>query len=175
MDGFRWLVKGQMLTMVSVTIYEGPTSNNHHLHGFWERQLMTDRTLDLTKALREAQLQRLEASLSAKCATPTVKTQKLMKEKVDTSHVWILSLLVKSNQDWFTKISVFENIAKSIITIYKTSCQSDDSPLNVCPRHVSVLRKSMSGRNQPITHNGPIAQVDIFKQKMYTSITWNDI
>ena len=54
--------------------------------GCWERQLMTDRTLDLTKALREAQLQRLEASLSAKCATPTVKTQKLMKEKVDTSH-----------------------------------------------------------------------------------------
>ena len=42
---------------------------------------MTDRTLDLKKALREAQLQRLEASLSAKCATPTVKTQKLMKEK----------------------------------------------------------------------------------------------
>jgi hypothetical protein len=48
---------------------------------------MTDRTLDLSKALREAQLQRLEASLSAKPATPTVKTQKLMKEKVDTSHI----------------------------------------------------------------------------------------
>ena len=52
--------------------------------GCWERQLMTDRTLDLTNALREAQLQRLEASLSAKCATPSVRTQKLMKEKVDT-------------------------------------------------------------------------------------------
>ena len=48
---------------------------------------MTDRTLDLTKALREAQLQRLEASLSAKCASPTVKTQRLMKEKGDISHV----------------------------------------------------------------------------------------
>ena len=48
---------------------------------------MTDRTLDLTKALREAQLQRLEASLSAKCETSTVKTQKLMREKVDTSYV----------------------------------------------------------------------------------------
>ena len=70
-----------------MTIFEGPTSNNHYFHGFWERQLMTDRTLDLTKALREAQLQRLEESLSAKCATPTVKTLKLMKEKVDTSHV----------------------------------------------------------------------------------------
>jgi hypothetical protein len=48
---------------------------------------MTDRTLDLSKALREAQLQRLEASLSAKSATPTVETQKLMKGKVDTSHI----------------------------------------------------------------------------------------
>jgi hypothetical protein len=48
---------------------------------------MTDRTLDLSKALREAQLQRLEASLSAKSVTPTVKTQKLMKEKVDISHI----------------------------------------------------------------------------------------
>jgi hypothetical protein len=48
---------------------------------------MTDRTLDLAKALREAQLQRLEASLSAKCATPTVTTQKLMKGKGNTSHV----------------------------------------------------------------------------------------
>ncbi len=47
---------------------------------------MTDRTLDLTKALREAQLQRLEASLSAKCA-PTVKAQRLMKEKGDILHV----------------------------------------------------------------------------------------
>ena len=48
---------------------------------------MTDRTLDLTKALREAQLQRLEASLSAKCATPTVKNAKIDEEKVDNSHV----------------------------------------------------------------------------------------
>ena len=60
----------------------------HHFHGgCWERQLMTDRTLDLTKALREARLQRLEASLSAKCATPRVKSQKLMKEKEDIWHV----------------------------------------------------------------------------------------
>ena len=64
------------------------TSNNHHIHGgCWERQLMIDRTLNLTKALREAQLQRLEASLSAKCATPTAKTKKLMKGKLDTPHV----------------------------------------------------------------------------------------
>ena len=77
-----------MLTMLTVIIFKRPTSNNHHFYGgCWERQMMTDRTLDLTKALREAQLQRLEASLSAKCATPTVKTQKLMKEKMDTPHV----------------------------------------------------------------------------------------
>ena len=81
-------MKGQLLTMLSVEkLFERPTSNNHYFHGgCWERQLMTDRTLDLTKALREAQLQRLEASLSIKCATPTVKTQKLMNKKVDTSY-----------------------------------------------------------------------------------------
>ena len=48
---------------------------------------MTDRTLDLTKALLEAQLQRLEASLSAKCASPPVKMQRMMKDKEDISHV----------------------------------------------------------------------------------------
>ena len=76
-----------MLAMLLANINEGRTSNNHYFYGFWERQLMTDRTLDLTKALREAQLQCLEASLSAKYATPTVKKQKLMKQKVDTSNV----------------------------------------------------------------------------------------
>ena len=40
---------------------------------------MTDRTLDLTKALQEAQLQRLEASLSARSATPPVRTDKTIK------------------------------------------------------------------------------------------------
>ena len=74
---------------------------------------MTDRTLDLSKALREAQLQRLEASLSAKSATPTVKTQKLMKEKVDTSHIWHLSVLRQFNekyQDSFAKTKRIEKI-----------------------------------------------------------------
>ena len=42
---------------------------------------MTDRTLDLAKALREAQLQRLEASLSARCATPVIKTSQPISEK----------------------------------------------------------------------------------------------
>jgi hypothetical protein len=42
---------------------------------------MTDRTLDLTKALREAQLQRLEASLSARSATPATKTPEPGKQK----------------------------------------------------------------------------------------------
>jgi hypothetical protein len=42
---------------------------------------MTDRTLDLAKALREAQLQRLEASLSARCATPVTKTSQPINEK----------------------------------------------------------------------------------------------
>ena len=47
----------------------------------WERQPMTDRTLDLTKALKEAQLQRLEASLSARSATPPVRTRETIKNK----------------------------------------------------------------------------------------------
>ena len=42
---------------------------------------MTDRTLDLARALREAQLQRLEASLSAGCATPAIKTPQPINEK----------------------------------------------------------------------------------------------
>ncbi len=42
---------------------------------------MTDRTLDLTNALQEAQLQRLEASLSARSATPPVRTDKTIKSK----------------------------------------------------------------------------------------------
>ena len=46
---------------------------------------MTDRTLDLAKALREAQLQRLEASLSARCATPIIKTPQPINEKVIAS------------------------------------------------------------------------------------------
>ena len=33
---------------------------------FWKRQLMTERTLEISAALLEAQLQRLEASLSSK-------------------------------------------------------------------------------------------------------------
>ena len=33
---------------------------------FWKRQLMTERTLDISAALREAQLQRLEATLASK-------------------------------------------------------------------------------------------------------------
>ena len=41
---------------------------------------MTDRILDLTKALQEAQLQRLEASLSARSATPPVRTAKTNKQ-----------------------------------------------------------------------------------------------
>ena len=47
---------------------------------------MTDRTLDLAKALREAQLQRLEASLSAKCAIPAIKTLQPINEKDVASH-----------------------------------------------------------------------------------------
>jgi hypothetical protein len=47
---------------------------------------MTDRTLDLAKALREAQLQRLEASLSARCATPVIKTPQPIIEKDVASH-----------------------------------------------------------------------------------------
>ena len=47
---------------------------------------MTDRTLDLAKALRESQLQRLEASLSARCATPIIKTPQPINEKDVASH-----------------------------------------------------------------------------------------
>ena len=49
---------------------------------------MTDRTLDLAKALREAQLQRLEASLSARCATPIIKTPQPINEKDVASRDW---------------------------------------------------------------------------------------
>ena len=49
---------------------------------------MTDRTLDLAKALREAQLQRLEASLSARCATPVIKTSQPINEKDVASQDW---------------------------------------------------------------------------------------
>ena len=35
---------------------------------FWKRQSMTDHTLSISAALREAQLQRLEASLASKSA-----------------------------------------------------------------------------------------------------------
>ena len=42
----------------------------------WERQSMTDRTLSISGALREAQLQRLEASLASKAAAkPQSKTE----------------------------------------------------------------------------------------------------
>ena len=48
---------------------------------------MTDRTLDLTKALQEAQLQRLEASLSARSATPPIRAAKTIKNtQVDGSN-----------------------------------------------------------------------------------------
>ena len=47
---------------------------------------MTDRTLDLTKALREAQLQRLEASLLARSATPEIQSKEPIKEKNVTSN-----------------------------------------------------------------------------------------
>ena len=47
---------------------------------------MTDRTLDLAKALREAQLQRLEASLSARSATPAMKSPQPINEKDVASH-----------------------------------------------------------------------------------------
>ena len=63
---------------------------------------------------------------------------------------------------------------KSRIFHTKTTGPWDDISLYACPWHVSVLRKSITGRNQLMTHNGPITQVDRFKQKMYTSITWND-
>ena len=47
---------------------------------------MIDRTLDLTKALREAQLQRLEASLLARSATPAIQSKEPIKEKNVTSN-----------------------------------------------------------------------------------------
>ena len=49
---------------------------------------MIDRTLDLTKALREAQLQLLEASLLARSATPTIQSKEPIKEKNVTSNDW---------------------------------------------------------------------------------------
>ena len=42
---------------------------------------MTDRTLSISDALREAQLQRLEASLACKAASQPQATKQLAKEK----------------------------------------------------------------------------------------------
>ena len=66
---------------------------------------MTDRTLDLAKALREAQLQRLEASLSARCVTPIIKTPQPINEKDVASHDLFIGQisLVEDESDWFTR------------------------------------------------------------------------
>ena len=46
-----------------------PPLKSIHPHGCWrERQSMSDKTLSISAALREAQLQRLEASLASKAA-----------------------------------------------------------------------------------------------------------
>ena len=50
---------------------------------FWKSQLMTERTLDISAALREAQLQRLEASLASKSSVkyqPQVEAPKVKDE-----------------------------------------------------------------------------------------------
>ena len=52
---------------------------------FWKRQSMTDHTLSISAALREAQLQRLEASLASKSAAkpqPQVEASKDKEEPV---------------------------------------------------------------------------------------------
>ena len=50
-----------------------------------ERQSMTDRTLSISGALREAQLQRLEASLASKAAAkPQAKTEAPKDKDVNT-------------------------------------------------------------------------------------------
>ena len=67
---------------------------------------MTDRTLDLAKALREAQLQRLEASLSARCATPVIKTSQPINEKDVASQDWFgigQKSLFEDEGDWCTR------------------------------------------------------------------------
>ena len=51
----------------SVLSFVGPLSKFLALRlRFWKRQSMTDPSLDISAALREAQLQRLEASLASK-------------------------------------------------------------------------------------------------------------
>ena len=47
-----------------------------YVYRFRERQSMTDRTLSISDALREAQLQRLEASLASKAAHKPQATTK---------------------------------------------------------------------------------------------------
>ena len=46
-----------------------------------ERQLMTDRTLNISAALREAQLQQLEASLASRSAAKPAATTEAAKNK----------------------------------------------------------------------------------------------
>ena len=86
-DGYGLLVIEEMLTRLPVSEMTGPLPTTNTLYvGRWERQPMTDRTLDLTKALREAQLQRLEASLLARSATPEIQSKEPIKEKNVTSN-----------------------------------------------------------------------------------------
>ena len=48
---------------------------------FWKRQSMTDHTLSISAALREAQLQRLEASLASKSAAKPQHQVEATKDK----------------------------------------------------------------------------------------------
>ena len=50
----------------------------------WKRQLMTERTLDISVALREAQLQRLEASLASKSVVKYQPQAEAPKDKDET-------------------------------------------------------------------------------------------
>ena len=82
----HWSSAVRSLGFRRTQIYRPPSdSTGPCASRYWERQSMTDPSLDIYAALREAQLQRLEASLASKSAVkiqPQVEAPKDKDEPV---------------------------------------------------------------------------------------------
>ena len=82
----RWSAAEGSLWFVSLLIHRPPFNSIRPCASrCWKRQSMTDHTLSISAALREAQLQRLEASLASKSAAkpqPQVEAPKDKDEPV---------------------------------------------------------------------------------------------
>ena len=62
----HWSSAVRSLGFGRTQIRRSPFDSTRHCARCWKRQSMTDPSLDISAALREAQLQRLEASLASK-------------------------------------------------------------------------------------------------------------